>query len=176
MTSDFEMFDQPDDFVPGSVGEPGNRVFYLQARDGHRVTSLRCEKEQVLALAQFLMRLVGDDGPVEPLGQLIEPVTESFVVGNLLVSAEDDDGSVVIIAEELVFVEDDDDDFSLDDPVLDDLSLDDPEPRELRIRMTAAAARGFAQRAGRLMAGSRPICELCGRPIDPDGHACPRLN
>ena len=66
MSDEFEMFDQPDDFLPGSVGEPGNRVFYMQARDGHRVTSLRCEKEQVLALAQFLMRLVGDDGPVEP--------------------------------------------------------------------------------------------------------------
>ena len=173
MSDEFEMFDQPDDFLPGSVGEPGNRVFYMQARDGHRVTSLRCEKEQVLALAQFLMRLVGDDGPVEPLGELIEPVTESFVVGNLLVSAEDADGSVVVVAEELVFVDEDDDDLFLDEPSFDDAAI---EPRELRIRMSAAAARGFAQRAGRLMAGSRPICELCGRPIDPDGHACPRLN
>ena len=173
MTSDYEMFDQPDDFLPGSVGEPGNRVFYLQARDGHRVTSLRCEKEQVLALAQFLMRLVGDDGPAEPLGELIEPIAESFVVGNLLVSAEDADGSVVVVAEELVFVDDDEDDFSLDELSLDDADI---EPRELRIRMSAAAARGFAQRAGRLMAGSRPICDLCGRPMDPDGHACPRLN
>ena len=173
MSDEFEMFDQPDDFLPGSVGEPGNRVFYMQARDGHRVTSLRCEKEQVLALAQFLMRLVGDDGPVEPLGELIEPVTESFVIGNLLVSAEDADGSVVVVAEELVFVDEDDDDLFLDEPSFDDAAI---EPRELRIRMSAAAARGFAQRAGRLMAGSRPICELCGRPIDPDGHACPRLN
>ncbi|HMS47283.1 DUF3090 family protein [Candidatus Neomicrothrix sp.] len=173
MSDEFEMFDQPDDFLPGSVGEPGNRVFYMQARDGHRVTSLRCEKEQVLALAQFLMRLVGDDGPVEPLGELIEPVTESFVVGNLLVSAEDADGSVVVVAEELVFVDEDDDGLFLDEPSFDDAAT---EPRELRIRMSAAAARGFAQRAGRLMAGSRPICELCGRPIDPDGHACPRLN
>ena len=40
MSDEFEMFDQPDDFLPGSVGEPGNRVFYMQARDGHRVTSL----------------------------------------------------------------------------------------------------------------------------------------
>lgn len=173
MSDEFEMFDQPDDFLPGSVGEPGNRVFYMQARDGHRVTSLRCEKEQVLALAQFLMRLVGDDGPVEPLGELIEPVTESFVIGNLLVSAEDADGSVVVVAEELVFVDEDDDGLFLDEPSFDDAAI---EPRELRIRMSAAAARGFAQRAGRLMAGSRPICELCGRPIDPDGHACPRLN
>ncbi|MGL4298385.1 MAG: DUF3090 family protein [Candidatus Neomicrothrix subdominans] len=173
MSDEFEMFDQPDDFLPGSVGEPGNRVFYMQARDGHRVTSLRCEKEQVLALAQFLMRLVGDDGPVEPLGELIEPVTESFVIGNLLVSAEDADGSVVVVAEELVFVDEDDDSLFLDEPSFDDAAA---EPRELRIRMSAAAARGFAQRAGRLMAGSRPICELCGRPIDPDGHACPRLN
>ncbi len=173
MSDEFEMFDQPDDFLPGSVGEPGNRVFYMQARDGHRVTSLRCEKEQVLALAQFLMRLVGDDGPVEPLGELIEPVTESFVIGNLLVSAEDADGSVVVVAEELVFVDEDDDGLFLDEPSFDDAAT---EPRELRIRMSAAAARGFAQRAGRLMAGSRPICELCGRPIDPDGHACPRLN
>lgn len=173
MSDEFEMFDQPDDFLPGSVGEPGNRVFYMQARDGHRVTSLRCEKEQVLALAQFLMRLVGDDGPVEPLGELIEPVTESFVIGNLLVSAEDADGSVVVVAEELVFVDEDDDSLFLDEPSFDDAAT---EPRELRIRMSAAAARGFAQRAGRLMAGSRPICELCGRPIDPDGHACPRLN
>lgn len=174
MMGDYEMFDQPDDFLPGAVGEPGDRVFYLQARDGHRIASLRCEKEQVLALAQFLMRLVGDDGPVEPLGELIEPVTENFVVGNLLVSAEDADGSVVVVAEELLLVDEDDEaDFLLDDPSIDDAGI---EPRELRIRMSAAAARGFAQRAGRLMAGSRPICELCGRPMNPDSHACPRLN
>lgn len=169
MMGEFEMFDQPDDFLPGSVGEPGNRVFYLQARDGNRITSLRCEKEQVLALAQFLMRLVGDDGPAEPLGELIEPITETFVVGNLLVSAEDADGAVVVVAEELVLV----DDETIDDPDFDENAY---EPRELRIRMSAAAARGFAQRAGRLMAGSRPICELCGRPMDPEHHACPRLN
>lgn len=160
MTTSFE---HPDDFLPGATGEPGSRVFFLQARDGHRVASLRCEKEQVIALAQFLMRLVGEDGEVEPLGQLIEPVDEAFVVGNLLVSAEEADGSVVVVAEELV----------IEDP---DGVLEQPEPREMRVRMTAAAARGFAQRAGRLMAGSRPICELCGRPMNPDGHACPRLN
>lgn len=165
----FESFDHPDDFLPGAVGEPGDRVFFLQARDGRRITSLRCEKEQVLALAQFLMRLVGDDGPVEPIGELFEPVTESFTVGNLLVSAEDEDGAVVVVAEELVLIDEDE----IDNPLLD---VTEPEPRELRIRMSAAAARGFAQRAGRLLASSRPVCELCGRPINPDGHACPRLN
>ena len=159
-------FDHPDDFVPGATGEPGSRVFFLQARAGHRITSLRCEKEQVLALAQFMMRLVGDEGEVEPLGELIEPVEESFVVGNLLVSADEPDGGVVIVAEELV-VEGLPDDPEQPEP---------PEPREMRVRVNAAAARGFAQRAARLMAGSRPVCELCGRPINPDGHACPRLN
>ena len=157
-----EMFDHPDDFLPGAVGDPGARVFYLQARDGHRITTLRCEKEQVLALAQFLMRLVGDEGAIEPLGELIEPVIEGFTVGNLLVSAEDADGSVLVDAEELM-------------PESDDATAAG-EPRELQVRMTAATARGFAQRAGRLLAGSRPICELCGRPMDPHGHACPRLN
>lgn len=149
-------FDRPDDFLPGTVGEPGARVFYLQARVGHRVVSLRCEKEQVMALAQFLVKIVGEDGPIDPNGELIEPIDEAFTVGNLLVSSADDDGSVVVVAEELV---DSDDDGS-----------------SLRIRLTPAAARGFANRAGRLMAGSRPICELCGFPRDPTDHACPRLN
>ncbi|MEZ5383021.1 MAG: DUF3090 family protein [Microthrixaceae bacterium] len=164
--TELETYDHPDDFLPGAVGNPGSRVFYLQAREGHRVTTLRCEKEQVLALAQFLVRLVGADGPTEPLAELIEPVDERFTVGNLLVSAEADDGSVVVVAEELV----------IEDPDGPEGGGDAPAGRELRVRLSASSARGFAQRAGRLLAASREVCELCGRPKDPEGHACPRLN
>ena len=45
MSSSFH-FDDLDALVPGTIGEPGARVFYLQARHGDRVVSFRMEKEQ----------------------------------------------------------------------------------------------------------------------------------
>jgi uncharacterized repeat protein (TIGR03847 family) len=47
-------FERPDRFTTGTVGEPGQRVFYLQARQGRQLVTLKTEKEQVRALAEHL--------------------------------------------------------------------------------------------------------------------------
>ena len=54
------LFDTPDRFVAGTVGEPGNRTFFLQARDGGRIVSVAVEKVQVAVLAQRLGDLLDE--------------------------------------------------------------------------------------------------------------------
>ena len=59
-------FDHLDSFIPGAVGEPGDRVFYLQARQGQQVVTFRLEKEQVGMLGRYLGQLAGALGAEEP--------------------------------------------------------------------------------------------------------------
>ena len=54
------LFDPPERFVTGTVGEPGDRVFYLQARDGLRVTAVVLEKEQTELLAEKILELLDE--------------------------------------------------------------------------------------------------------------------
>jgi uncharacterized repeat protein (TIGR03847 family) len=176
------VFDLPDRFATGTVGEPGNRSFFLQARDGPRVISVGLEKAQVTVLAdrlgQLLVELdrrgIVDDPPtpIEPDEKpLDEPLNEAFRATTLtlgwdgdteriLIEAsaqgEDDEGE----AESLVEVADDEEDG----------------PDLLRVRLTADAARSFVERAFRVIRAGRPPCPLCGNPLDATGHICPRKN
>ncbi|HVF19250.1 MAG TPA: DUF3090 family protein, partial [Mycobacteriales bacterium] len=68
--------------------------------------------------------------------------------------------------------EEDEDHNSTADDTEDDLDG----PDMLRVRITAGAARAFVQRAQRVVAAGRPPCALCGLPLDPEGHVCPRQN
>ena len=53
-------YDAPDRFVAGTVGQPGERTFFLQAREGNRITSVACEKQQVSVLAEHLDRVLDE--------------------------------------------------------------------------------------------------------------------
>ncbi|HET9085132.1 MAG TPA: DUF3090 family protein [Candidatus Limnocylindrales bacterium] len=181
------IFDPPDRFVAGTIGEPGDRTFFLQAREGSRVVSVVLEKVQVAVLAERLGALldeldlrgiaevedatVGVPTDVDPDDEapLDEPLNEAFRAGSLTLGwdggaervlvearAQDEDG-------EAVDPEDDDDE-------------DDDGPDLLRVRMTATAARSFVARATNIVAAGRPPCPLCGAPLDPQGHICPRRN
>ena len=46
----------------------------------------------------------------------------------------------------------------------------------MRLFLTRSQARGFCDHAGEVVAAGRPACVFCGRPKDPDGHICPRMN
>ncbi|MEI7742961.1 MAG: DUF3090 domain-containing protein [Chloroflexota bacterium] len=174
------LFDAPNRFVTGTVGGPGNRTFFLQAREGTRVTSVALEKIQVAALADRLGDLLdelvrrGIDGSDELPGivgdtaSLDEPVNEAFRVGTLSLGWDTADELVVLEARELT--EDEDEDPEDDDPE------DDDGPDFFRVRITARAAREFIARALRIIASGRPPCPLCGQPLDPGGHLCPRRN
>jgi len=181
MTRRRYLFDTPDRFVAGTVGEPGNRAFFLQARDGTRVTSVALEKVQVAALIQRLDELLDElerrgiegAGTLETFdadpAPLDEPINEAFRAGTLSLGWDTQDDLVLLEAREQTEDEEEDDEEAFDDDA-------DDGPDLLRVRMTALAARAFVGRALRVLAAGRPPCPLCGQPLDPQGHLCPRRN
>ena len=172
------LFDDPDRFVPGTVGAPGNRTFFLQAREGTRIVSVSLEKVQVAALAQRLVDLLEElerrdiadaaevEGEVGDTAPLDEPLNEAFRVGTLTLGWDTGDEMVILEARELTEDEDEDED--------DEASEDGPDL--FRVRFEPAEARRFVARALRVLAAGRPPCPLCGQPLDPQGHLCPRRN
>jgi uncharacterized repeat protein (TIGR03847 family) len=198
MTHQVHAFEPPERFVAGTVGEPGDRTFFLQARGGGRVISVALEKVQVSLLAEKLEELLteasrrfGVDLPEVPKltdndnAPLETPVDEEFRVGTLGLAFDVDTTTVVIEAIEAgdgeaeVELGADDDDSDPDD-IADDDDDDDDEPDDdldrLRVRLTPQATRAFIDRAKRVVAAGRPPCPLCGQPLDPAGHLCPRHN
>jgi len=173
-------FDPPDRFVAGTVGQPGERTFYLQASGNGRLVSVALEKVQVQALAEKLDELLdevrrrqGEESVVPPstsrenedVAPLDTPIEEEFRVGTLALAWDGDSDSVLIEAQSAVSEGEE----------------EAPETTEftgdmLRVRLTPAAARAFARRAQRVVAAGRPPCPLCGNPLDPQGHICPRQN
>jgi uncharacterized repeat protein (TIGR03847 family) len=182
-------FDPPERFVAGTVGEPGQRTFFLQARSGTRVTSVSLEKQQVEILAQrideLLDELSGMDGVTAQIpGQvapddldnepLEQPIHDEFRAGTITLSWDTADERVVI---EVFPVSDQPAPIETDEEELLALPIDEPEPEEVfLVRLTPALARAFAVRAATVVAAGRPQCPFCGGPMDPTGHLCPRAN
>jgi uncharacterized repeat protein (TIGR03847 family) len=176
------LFDPPERFVAGTVGRPGDRTFFLQARDGPRVVSVVLEKVQVAVLADRLGELLAEleRRGVETAGELVEamaedvapldePLNEAFRAGSLTLGWDGDAERVLVEARA------ESEDGEAIDPDEDD-DEDEDGPDLLRVRITAEAARSFVSRAARVVAAGRPPCPLCGAPLDPQGHICPRRN
>jgi uncharacterized repeat protein (TIGR03847 family) len=174
-------YDPPERFVAGTVGEPGERTFYLQASSAGRITSVVLEKFQVSLLAERIdelldevLRRTGGRGRVPaaaPLeladdGPLDLPLTEDFRVGAIALAWDGEDERIVIEAQE-----------ETETPV-EPLAEEVPEngPGVLRVRISAGEARAFSRRALQLVGQGRPPCPLCGLPLDSEGHICPRQN
>lgn len=182
------LFDPPDRFVAGTVGQPGNRTFFLQARDGGRVVSVSLEKVQVAALAERLGRLLFEldqrgivkldsDRPDDDVTPLDEPLAEAFRAGTLTLGW--DGGRERILVEARAQGEEDEEETEPEAEGLGTLLADDDDPDGpdvLRVHLTAQVARGFVERALRVVRSGRPPCPLCGNPLDPQGHICPRRN
>jgi uncharacterized repeat protein (TIGR03847 family) len=179
MSHQLYAFEPPDRFVVGTVGEPGERTFYLQAAGEGRLVSVVLEKLQVSMLAEKLDELLGEANRrfgvplAEVAGTSVDneplaaPVEEEFRVGTLGLAFDVDTSTVVIEAIEVGEA---------------DLAGGDEaqEPAEhldrLRVRITPEATRAFIERARRVVAAGRPPCPLCGQPLDASGHICPRHN
>ncbi len=177
MTRQLFHFDRPRRFVAGTVGSPGERTFFLQASDGTRVVSVALEKQQVVVLADRLEQLLDEIttrtgvavASAEPDTDALElPVDEEFRVSAMALAWDGDSGMVVIEAQS-----------AANDPeVAEQTLLEDVEdgPDALRVRIEPPHARAFVERARLVVAAGRQTCPLCGQPLDPAGHVCPRYN
>jgi uncharacterized repeat protein (TIGR03847 family) len=194
MTHQVYEFEPPERFVAGTVGPPGERAFYLQARGGGRLVSVAVEKVQVSLLAEKLDELLGEANrrfgltlpeislAIPDNDPLDSPVDEEFRVGTLGLAYDVDTSTVVIEAIAVADTEDDTDDDD-DDDVIDgdevaeeDFDAATADLDRLRVRLTPDETRAFIERAKRVVAAGRPPCPLCGQPLDPAGHRCPRHN
>ncbi|WP_395728874.1 DUF3090 domain-containing protein [Nakamurella sp.] len=178
MPRQIHVFRSPERFLAGTIGQPGEREFFLQVVDGRRILSVSCEKQQVAVLADRLGSLITEvarrfgaqadpGGAGDPELSLTTPVDAEFRVGTMGL-AWDGEGSQVIV--ELLALS--------EEEVGEDIVLEDREdgPDALRVFLSLAAARDFAKHAEQVVAAGRPPCPLCSNPLDPDGHICPRLN
>lgn len=160
MTAPSFEFDEPDGIGVGAVGEPGARVFYLQARSADEVVSFKVEKHQVAQLCSWLvgelsgMERAEVDAPPAVLHEPIEPV---WTVGPIGVAYDGETDRFVIEATELL-TEDADDD-----------------PAVAHIRISRAQAVALAIHGMAAVSAGRPACPFCELPLD-DEHICPRSN
>jgi uncharacterized repeat protein (TIGR03847 family) len=182
-------YDPPERFVTGTVGEPGQRTFFLQARGGGQVTSVALEKQQVAVLAERVEELLdevvrrsGGTAPVPAIAPadqidnepLDVPIEEDFRVASMSLTWDGEREVVVIECREVAEPDDDDEDEAV--VGTDDLNLTAAEGSILRVAITGLQARVFAHRAAAVVAQGRPPCPFCGNPLDPEGHICPRSN
>jgi uncharacterized repeat protein (TIGR03847 family) len=176
-------FQDPERFVAGTVGRPGERAFFLQVRDASRLVSVAVEKEQVRLLAERMDAMLDellrsgrastipataptallDDDPLDT------PFDSDFRALSLAIGWDDDEQRVLVEAGSRP--SDDEDDDEDEDGIAG--AEDD---QTLQVRITAGAARAFARRASALVAAGRPACPFCSLPLDPEGHVCPRAN
>jgi uncharacterized repeat protein (TIGR03847 family) len=177
MTRIVHTFDNPQRFITGTVGVPGERTFFLQARTDQRIVSVSLEKQQVALLADRLTELLdqvaraeGIDiayfGPAD-LEPLDNPIQEEFRVGTLALGWNT--GSQQVVIEAHATSENFEDVPDLEEDA-------DYGPDVLRVRLSAAIATAFCSRAQAVVSAGRPPCPLCTEPLDQQGHICPRAN
>ena len=178
MSRVIHVFRQPERFVAGTVGEPGDRSFYLRAIEEARTVSVLLEKQQVTVLAERITALLqevarrfGPDVPTNAADPdadpLAVPLEEEFRVGTMGLGWDADSRTIVV---ELLAVSEEEIDESV---VLDD---GDEGPDALRVFLSPIQARAFAERAEKVVSAGRPPCPLCAEPLDASGHVCVRLN
>jgi uncharacterized repeat protein (TIGR03847 family) len=177
-----ESFDlpNPDRITVGAEGEPGHRVFFFQAREGTQVVTLKMEKVQVAALSAWIAKTLEDlpalghlpeDDQLEP-----EPFAEpAWAVGSLGGSYDVDSDRIMLIAAELTDEEEEEEEED-DEEEADVEELLLGRGATARFLATREQMAALAIRATRLVEAGRPPCPLCGYPLDPSGHQCPRTN
>ena len=177
MARQIYIHDHPDRCVVGTVGEPGQRIFFVQARSGRRINCVAVEKEQVRLLAERVEDLLTemiDRGEVQAddviAGAVDEapldtPIEEDFRAGSLGLGWDSNTDEFIIEIH-----------ADSDDEEVPELNSDGPGPDTLRLRLGGPSGRAFANRALSVVAAGRPPCPFCLLPLDPQGHVCPRSN
>jgi uncharacterized repeat protein (TIGR03847 family) len=168
----FIEFDDVDEFSASAVGEPGSRVFYINARSAGRRVTVRCEKQQVKAIVTYLRHVLSDLPPPEHRPMITgasagAPSETAFILGPIGLGYDRRNDRLLVQLEELVLDDADDDEGG---------ESGAPDRGHIRFYVTRSQADAFCEHADRIVAAGRPSCMWCGNPIDPDGHACARMN
>jgi len=189
MTRRIIDLDMPERFATGTVGEPKEPTFFLQAVQGGLVTTVQLEKEQVSALADRVLAVIDeverrglaaiDAGPAglpdeRPLEQ---PLHEEFRVGTMVIAWDEDVDKLVVEARSMTFDAGAGDVALRDGDELDEDDIPDDAPigpDVLRVHLTPFMAQQFARRANSVVAGGQPTCPYCGAVLEPTGHFCSR--
>lgn len=168
----YQVFDlnPVDRITTDAIGDPGKRVFYIQARKDANLVTVICEKEHVAALAmatdEVLLSMVDDDADavvdpdpaIEGGMELEYPLEPVFRTGQVNLGYDRASERLVVIAYELME------------------EGDDAQPSTARFWATLAQMRAFSIHGQEIVAAGRPTCAMCGEPIEPGGHFCPRKN
>jgi uncharacterized repeat protein (TIGR03847 family) len=174
MSDSYELT-APDYFTTGAIGPAGQRVFYLQAREGRQVVTLKVEKEQISGLADYVAGLLAklpEPGTVSSDLPLLEPVEAAWAVGALGLGYDESSDRLVVVANEATEREEEED----GEEESADAEEEAVEGATARFLITRAQASAFVERARSLVRAGRPTCPMCSQPKEPEGHVCPRSN
>jgi len=163
--------DPVDKITTGAVGEPGQRMFFLQARSGERLVTVLVEKQQVELLSASILEILSTldeetgEGPPEEELELEAPLEPIWRAGRLSIGYAEARDRMLLELEELLPEEEGDEG-----------TAEDREPDRLRLWATREQMLALSRHGAAVAARGRPRCRFCGNPIDPEGHTCPAMN
>lgn len=166
----FHDFTDVDAFTVGTIGRPGARTFFLQVRHDQQQVTVKCEKQQAAAIAEYLRKVLSDlpPGQAQPAVamHLDTPFETAFVLGPVGLGYDRDTDRVLVQLEEVI---------ELDEEGL-PIDEDDTDRSKVRMFLTREQAAAFCAHTDDVVSAGRAPCRWCGQPINPDAHACPRMN
>ncbi len=161
--------------IADAMGEPGKRTFFLQGRSGSQLVSLVLEKQEVGNLAISILQLLEELETTYPTIKRTStskrtpkpehPMDPYFRVGQLSIGYNEEADTIWLIAKALVATEE----GEIIDPNRDDVPA-------VRFVATREQMRFMGEHAMEVIGKGRPVCPLCGRPIERDGHFCERTD
>ena len=161
-------YEHIDRITADAIGDPGQRVFYLQARQGDDIVTILVEKQQVQLLAASILEVlarIGQEtgpGPDEEEMDLENPIDPLWRAGRLSIGYSEDTDRMLIEIDELV--------------PEDEEGTAEREPDHALFWGTREQMLSLSRHGAVVCEQGRPACEFCGNPMDPEGHACPATN
>lgn len=177
-------FERVDRITAGAVGEPGQRTFFIQAREGQRLITILVEKEQVELLGTSILEILATvgretgEGPSSNELGLEPPLEPLWRAGRLSIGYAEDRDLMLLELEEQTEEAGDPEEEGLAGPAdeAQDEPDDAPEPARVRLWATREQMLALARHGAEVAARGRPRCRFCGNPMDPEGHMCPAMN
>lgn len=164
-----------DRITADAIGDPGSRIFYIQARVGTQLVTVVVEKEQMQLLAASILEILSrvgketGEGPSEDEMGLEGPVEPEWRVGKLSIGYEEQRDLILLELEEQVLDE-------AEEGEQEESAAPGREPDKVRLWATREQMLALSRHSAAVTARGRPECPYCGLPMDPEGHTCPAMN